>query len=255
MTLLTVLALLLASAEPPAGEIHAAIEAGRLIQARAMLEKAGPAPELRMLAADLALAERRDEAALAAYRALLNAGDARAAEGAGIAALRLGDSEAEALLRRATAQAPGSWRAWNALGVAMDRGRRWAEADAAYAKALQLRPGDAPILSNHGYSLILQRRFKEADAVLSQAAAAAPDDPVIRANRDIVDVLIGRFSGDKPGGISRVEWARRLNNAGYVASISGDRVAAIGLLTRSIITSDAYYARAANNLAQAQGAE
>jgi Flp pilus assembly protein TadD len=97
--------------------------------------------------------------------------------------------------------------------------------------------------------------LKEAEAVLRQAAMAAPNDPVIRANRDIVDVLIGRFSADKPGGISRAEWARRLNNAGYVASTSGDRATAIGLLTRSILTSDIYYARAANNLAKAQGAQ
>jgi Flp pilus assembly protein TadD len=247
-----------ASAQTPAApvaQIREAIEGGRLLQARVMLNNATTAqrddPELKMLRADLALADREDEQALALYRPLAGTGEAgaRAAEGAGIAALRLDrNAEAEPLLRAALAQSPGLWRAWNALGVAMDRARRWTEATKAYARALALRPGEAAILANSGYSLFLQHRLDEAALLLNRAAAAAPDDPIIRADRDMVDVLRGRFPEEKPKGESMAAWARRLNNAGYAAFAAGDRATAKALITRAMFASETYYRRAANNL-------
>jgi Flp pilus assembly protein TadD len=239
-----------ASAETPAADIaqiHAAIEGGRLVQARAMLDSRPDDPALRMLRADLALAAREDELALASYRVL---DGAHAAEGAGIAALRLNrNAEAEPFLRSAVAQSPDLWRAWNGLGVAMDRAGRWNDAAIAYAHALALRPNEPAILANNGYSMLLQRRLDEAARFLDRAALLAPDDPVIRADRDMVDVLRGRFPEEKPKGETMAEWARRLNNAGYAAFVAGDRATATALITRAMLASETYYRRAANNLA------
>lgn len=239
----------------PVAQIREAIEGGRLLQAGVMLDNATAPqredPDFQMLRADLAFAAREDEQALALYRPLAGTGEAgaHAAEGAGIAALRLDrNSEAEPLLRAALAQSPGLWRAWNALGVAMDRAGRWDDAGKAYARALALRPGEAAVLANNGYSLFLQHRLDEAALLLSRAAAAAPDDPVIRADRDMVDVLRGRFPEEKPKNESMAVWARRLNNAGYAAYAAGDRTTAKALITRAIFASETYYRRAANNL-------
>jgi Flp pilus assembly protein TadD len=202
-----------------------------------------------MAQADLALAAREDEVALAFYRPLAE-DSAKAAEGAGIAALRLNRAEAEAYLRKAVTAAPDLWRAWDGLGVAMDRRGRWAEAGAAYSRALALRPKEPAILANSGYSMFLQHRLDEAALLLDRAAAGAPDNKTISANRDMVAVLRGRFPLSKPAGQSMDEWARRLNNAGYAAFAAGDRATAEALISRAMIASEIYYRRAAANLAR-----
>jgi len=249
-----------APAPATADAIRAAIDGGRLIQARMMLDRnreAGmPAEGHEGLEADLLMAEHRYSEALSRYLDLIRAApdDAHLLTGAGLAALRLGDKAAALQhLRGAVVLKGVDWTAWNALGVLSDDRGAWADSVIAYDKALALAPDKAAIWNNRGYSLLLQRRAQEALAALDRAAALDPNSHRIAVNRQMARGMAGLYPRVRGETESSRDWAARLNNVGYAAWLAGDRPAARSLLARAIEASEVHYGRALANLALVEG--
>lgn len=245
-----------ARAEPDYPAIDEAIAAGRLVQARAMLTAIKPVEGemdrafLDRLAADLALAEGRNDLAFGLYADVSQKApeNCHAARGTGIAALRLRRlADSVPALERASALCPDDWRVWNALGIAHDLRGDWTKSLAAYRKAIDLQPNSPKLLNNLGYSSLLQRRYGEAAELFGRAAALDPDNRRIRNNLDIALAAQGwplpRRADDA------ASQAQRLNNAGYAAFLAGDSRNARAYLSRAILADDVYFGRAAANLA------
>lgn len=247
--------------------IGQAIEGGRLVQARTMLanrimaERASEndSAELDILSAQLALAERRDMQALAAFHDLNQRGitDCRVQAGLGLSLMRQ-QKAGEALnhLRAATKACPHNWRTWNALGVALDLDHDWRGSAEAYEAAFRLTGNRAAIMNNYGFSLLLQRRFTEAGKLFAEAARAEPGNQRYANNVDIARAMAGeplaqagRDSSD------RQAWARRLNNAGYASLLAGHTDEARAYFSRSLHSSDNYFQRASANLSAMTGGQ
>lgn len=258
--ILLAIAALTAAAPPALGEAAHALTNGRIEQARIMIGnavKAGSSgPELDRLLADLAFVSGDFPLALARYEALLKAspGHALFAERIGISAIHLGDPAlATRMIAVATASPAASWRAWNARGVLADRRGDWDEADRCYAKAAKAAGNRPEILNNHGWSLLARGRWSEALPLLEQAAGLDPRSPRIANNLELARAAL---DGDLPRrnpGESDSDWSARLNDAGVVAGISGDRKRAIAAFAQAITARDRWFDRAANNLAAAEG--
>ncbi len=237
-------------------EAGRAIAAGRLDQARRILGIALAAgvkgePVDRLLA-DLAYASGDYHQALQLYRTLLtnNPNEVLLLERAGIAALRLRQTdEATSLLDRATRQPGAGWRAWNARGVAADREGRWAEADAAYAHALELDASHAEIHNNMGWSLMLRGLWSEALASFERAAQADPDLPRLKNNIELARAALSAELPYRLAGESDEAYAARLNDAGVVAASAGQSDKAKAAFAQAIEVRSRWYAKAAENLA------
>lgn len=247
---------------PPLGEASHALSNGRLEQARLMIGHAVRAgaqgPQLDRLLADLAFESRDYRIALARYEALLadNPSHALLAERAGICAIHLGDvARATRMIALATASPAASWRAWNAGGVLADQRGDWDDADMAYARAAKAAPGRPEILNNHGWSLLARGRWNEALDLLEQAAQLDPRSPRIANNLELAKAAVSedlprRYDGESDGG-----WAARLNDAGVVAGIRGDRKRAVAAFAQAISARHRWFERAANNLTLAQSGQ
>ena len=263
-------AVTVAAQEAPVSDyalIGQAIEAGRLMQARTMLanriiaERGSEkdSAELDILSAQLALAERRDMQALAAFSDLDQRGitDCRVQAGLGLSLMRQ-QRAGEALihLRAATKACPKEWRTWNALGVALDLARDWRGSAEAYEAAFRLTDNRATIMNNYGFSLLLQRRFAEAGRLFAAAARAEPGNQRYVNNADIARAMAGeplaRAGRDDP---DRQAWARRLNNAGYASLLAGHTDEAKAYFSRSLHSSDDYFERASANLSAMAGGQ
>ena len=251
--------------------IGQAIEAGRLMQARTMLanrivaerDSESDSTELDILSAELALAERRDIQALAAFNDLDQRGitDCRVQAGLGLSLMRQ-QKAGEALnhLRAATKACPNNWQAWNALGVALDLDRDWHGSAAAYEAAFRLTDNRAAIMNNYGFSLLLQRRFAAAGQLFAAAARAEPGNQRYANNADIARTMAGEpltNTRDSAGRDSadRQDWARRLNNAGYASLLAGRADEAKAYFSRSLHSSDNYFQRASANLSAMTGGQ
>jgi len=159
--------------------------------------------------------------------------------------------DAEPILRRAVAEDPAAWRAWNALGAVYDAAGRWPEAEAAYARALETSAGAALVLNNRGYSRLLQRRCDEAAADLTAALERRPDFAEARANLRLALAMSGDYQRALNGalGPERATW---LNNTGFIAAVRGDFDAAERFLRQAQDAKGEHYARAAENLRVAE---
>lgn len=235
--------------------IDAAIRAGRLIQARAMLARLPDAAPVAIetLRADLALAEGRNADALRAFEALGQGAPDNCAflTGAGIAASRTDKPDrAIASLQRATERCAVDWQAWNALGVAFDATGQWEASASAYAHALVLRPSNAALLNNIGLSMIRQHRFALAAGYLQAAVHLAPGDTRIVDNLDVARASIGQPLVRNPDTEDAARWAERLANAGRAAMLAGRPADARALLAQAIATSPTYQASAVSSLTQ-----
>lgn len=237
-------------------EARHALAVGRHDQARAMAAEivaTGAGGEvLDRLLADLAFVTGKYEQALAQYETLMlrSPREAALAERAGLAALRLRDlAKASALLRRATAAGGAGWQAWNGLGIIADRQGDWAGADRAYAAAAELASGRAEVANNQGWSLLLRGQWGHAIAPLERAAALDPESPRIAANLDLARAALADGLPQRRSGESAADWAARLNDAGVVAGLRGDRTRAIAAFARAIEARTDWFERAANNLA------
>lgn len=259
------LAAALATAAPPGyslTEAAHAIATGRLEQARTMIAKAVAAgakgaPVERLLA-DLAFTSGNNAEAFARYQALLAQipSDLLLTERTGIAALKAGDTlRAAELLERSTASPATSWRGWNARGVIADLRHDWAAADAAYAEASKRAPDQAMIYNNMGWSRLLRGDWPDALPLLLRAAQLDPKSPRIADNFELARTAVAE---DLPRRLPREsdrDWAARLNDAGVMARLNGDRARAIAAFTRAIEVRDVWFERAANNLGLAQAAQ
>lgn len=233
-----------------------AIEAGRLDQARLMIGRAvasGAAGEqVERLMADLAYVSGKHDEALARYEQLLskNPDDHMLAQSAGIAALKLGFVErALAHITRATEASNSSWRAWNARGVVADLHSDWVAADAAYARAEQLAPGRPEVANNRGWSQLMRGNWADAVGYFEEAAALQPASPRIANNLELARAALAQDLPARRPGESGRDWAVRLNDAGVAAQLNGNRAKAIAAFTQALEASEAWYWRAANNLA------
>lgn len=259
LELLVAAAAMQAAAEPavqPLGEATHAIEAGRLDQARIMIGnavRAGARGEaIDRLLADLAFAYGDWAGALPRYEALLKAhpADSRFAERAAIAAVRTGQvARAARHVAVAVASPRASWQAWNAAGAIADYQGRWDDADAAYAKAIALAPGRAEVLNNMGWSLLVRGRWDEALALLERAAAGDPKSQRIADNLELARAALSEDLPRRRPGEDDGEWAARLNDAGVIARVRGERGKAIAAFTQAIRARSQWFERAANNLA------
>lgn len=259
---LAIAAMLAAAAPvtPPAlDEAAHALASGRLEQARIMIGnavKAGASgPELDRLLADLAFTAGDYRLAQAGYQALLAASPSHAlfAERIAISSIHLGEPAlATSMITIATASPAASWRAWNARGVLADQRGDWDDADRSYARASKAA-GDRPeILNNRGWSLLARGRWNEALALLDQAARRDPRSVRIANNLELARAAMSEDLPSRNPGEGDSDWAARLNDAGVVAGVSGDRKRAIAAFAQAISARDRWFERAANNLAVAE---
>ena len=252
---------LAAATADPLGEAAKALTAGRDIQAGMLISAArdsGATGEpIDRLTADQALASGDNSRALTLYRGLLVAhpDEALLLERAGEAALRLGDEAgATALLDRATRQPNASWHAWSLAGIAADRRRDFAAADAAYARADGLAPNQATVADNRGWSLMLRGRWAEAADAFQSALLLDPAVPHGAANLELARAALAVDLPAKASGEADNAFAARLNDAGVVAIVQGDRPRAIAAFSRAIAAHSNWFARAAQNLDLAEHA-
>lgn len=250
------------TAVQPLSEAAHAIEAGRLDQARIMVENAVKSgvkgPELDRVLADLAYASGDYKSALPAYMTLLpsSPADFRMYERAGLAAAHLGDmTQASQLLERATNFPQASWRAWNGRGVAADYRRDWETADLSYSRAAELAPQKAEVLNNFGWSLLVRGKWQQALEKLEMAAAMDPKSERIAHNLELAKAALTEDLPQRRQGESDKDWAARLNDAGVMARIQGNQKKAVAAFARAVEARSEYYARAANNLAMVQAAK
>lgn len=255
MSLSLALVLSAVAFSPELGEAAHALAANRPAQARAMIARAvengAKGPQLDRLLADLALAEDRPAEALVRYRALLDRDPTLSVyEAAGLAALRAGEiAEAARLLDHAVALPGVSWRSWNARAVAADRQGDWASADRAYRAALARAPGEAAAWNNFGWSLMLRGRWAEAVMPLNRAHHLAPGEARIAANLDLARSAVDAELPRRRAGESGADFAARLNDAGIMAKLGGDRARAKAAFAQALEASPSWFAPAAANLA------
>lgn len=242
-------------AATPLDEAARALAAGRIDQAGEMIAAArkqgGGGEALARIAADHALASGATLQALDAYRALIAAhpDEAILLERAGLAALRLGrEAEATAFLDRATLQPDASWRAWNLRGVAADRRGDFDEADAAYARASTLAPTEAAVANNRGWSLMLRGRWSEAAEQFETALGLDPRVQHGAANLELARAAVAGGLPERHQGETDAAFAARLNDAGVIAQVEGDRPRAVAAFTQAIAAKSVWFGRAATNL-------
>ncbi|HEX6072785.1 MAG TPA: tetratricopeptide repeat protein [Sphingomicrobium sp.] len=253
-----------AAGSPPSdrlAEAEHAISAGRLVQARAMISAAvasgAKGEPVERLLAHLAYASGNSGEALARYKVLvgLHPTDALIVERAGISAIKVGEVQlAKGLIDHATSLPGASWRSWNARGVIADLQRDFETADSSYQRALALAPGQAEILSNLGWSRLLRGDWNGALAPLQEAAKLAPNSVRTRNNLELARAAVAADLPQRRPGESEDSWAIRLNDAGMVAELRGDKARAVAAFAQAIEARGSWYERAANNL-QAAGAK
>lgn len=260
MIALIAAAFLAAQPVPGLGDAVQAMQAGRLSQARLILDvavKAGAqGEEVDRLFAELAFRNGAWSEAVARYERLaaLHPDETLNFERTGIAAFRLGDmARAAAALTAATALPDASWRAWNARGALADLQRDWDGADLAYGRAVELAPGRPETLNNLGWSLLLRGDWAEALPLLEQAANADPASRKIADNLELARAAVAEDLPRRKPGESDSDWAARLNDAGVLAASAGDRPRAIAAFAQAIEASSQWFERAANNLAVVEG--
>ena len=250
-----------ATAQPQPGlnEAAHAIAVGRLDQARTMVNAAVAqgvqGDPLDRVLADLAFAERNYAAALPRFEALILAhpGEGSLAEKAGIAALHLNQrAKATALLTKAISLPGATWRAWNARGVAADYAADWPTADRSYQRAAELAPNEGQVANNLGWSLLMRGRWQDALAPLERAARLNPKSQRIADNLELARAAVAEDLPKRRAGESDISWASRLNDAGVVAQLRGDRKRAVAAFTQALEARSQWFERAANNLSLAE---
>lgn len=241
------LATALAAAEPPApianaatlSVIDAAIGAGRLEDARDIIARSKAqqdGPELRLRAAELALANNAMPEARESFAALVAdpVVGARASQGMGLVHFRAGEmAAAQQAFETATTADPSLIRSWIGAAVIADRARDFARADVAYARALAIDPRSAAALTNRGYSLLLRRRYAEAEADLAQAVAIEPQLAVAQTNLRLARAMQGRYR-EAFNGSTKATLANDLNTVGFGAMARGDNHTAETYFNRAL---------------------
>ena len=237
------------------GDAHHAITVGRLEEARLLIGRAvasgATGPALERVLADLAYRKGNFQEAVNRYKHLAQIGqkDPQLCEMGALAALHLGLwVTAKPFADCAISSSKSSWRAWNARGVIADFERDWTTADTSYARAHNLAPDEAEVINNEGWSHLLRGDWAGALPFLEQAAKLDPSSQRMANNLDLAQAAIATGLPERRAGESDASWAQRLNDAGVVAELGGDRNKAIAAFTRALHASGVWYARASNNL-------
>jgi len=252
----------IATAQPPASildEAAHAIEVNRLEEASLILTNAVhdgySGYRVDRLRADLAFAKGSYAWNQNVMQALLKLrpDDEALAERGGISALKANDlAQARTFLSKAVNSSHATWRAWNAQGVLCDIQGDWACADRAYADAFVLSPEQPDVLNNKGWSLMLRGEPARALELSEHAARIDPDDARIANNRELARAAIAKDLPQRQPNESDSAFAARLNDAGIVAEKQGENARAIAAFSQAIAVNDIWFARAANNLKEAQ---
>lgn len=226
------------------------LEEAKLIIARAIAEGFKGVP-IERLSADLAFASGNYPQALVAYQRLVGSPDKqdRDCDKGAIAALEIGRIEdAKPLVDCAIAAAHPTWRAWNASGVLADFQHDWAKADESYSRAHQLAPNEARIVNNEGWSKLLRGDWGAAVPYLEEAVQLDSKSERISNNLELAKTALAADLPQRQAGETDHEWAVRLNDAGVLAELLGDKKRAIAAFTQALDASPAWYDRASNNL-------
>lgn len=217
----------------------------------ASMEKGASGDAIERLLADLDDASGHCEHAIPRYAELLRKtpADGALAEALAVSALRCGRiAEAERSISIALSHPGASWRAWNVRGILSDMRMQWDKADAAYAKAASLQPTSAQVANNRGWSLLLRGRWLDARSELERAVTLDPSSRRAKANLELAASSVeARLPVRYPNESSK-DWAARLNDAGVIAVMSGDRQKAIAAFAQAIEARTDWFDRASNNL-------
>ena len=211
-------------------------------------------PELDRVLADFAFASGKYAEALGRYEALLKAspGNPSLIEPGAIAALKLGEVDrASSLL--SLAKGAATWRMWNARGVVADLKQDWKTADESYQHATELAPNEVAPVNNQGWSLVLRGQWNQSLSFFERAAVLDPKSERVADNLELAKMALAAGLPGRQPGESRSSWAARLNDAGIVAAMRGDKNRATAAFTQAIDASGTWYARAADNLAALGG--
>lgn len=103
--------------------------------------------------------------------------------------------QAQSMLAKAIAAGGNDWKAYSALGSALDQQGKFAEARDNYQHALQISPGNPAVMNNLGMSYALAGDLKQAEKTLREASdlPAGKSEPRLRQNLALVVGLQGRF--------------------------------------------------------------
>lgn len=252
----------IATAQPPGSildEAAHAIEVNRLEEARLILTNAVhegySGYHVERLFADLAFAKGSYAEAESDYVSLLklHPDDEGIAERGGISALKAGDlAQAGKLLSKAVSSPRATWTAWNAQGVLCDLESDWPGADRAYAQAFVLSPEQPDLLNNKGWSLMLRGDPAHALELFDDATRLDPKNLRIANNRELARAAVAKDLPKRRPNESDSAYAARLNDAGVVAQEQGESARAIAAFSQAIAVNDRWFARAANNLKEAE---
>ena len=241
--------------------IQRALDEQRYLDAAHLLDQVviagGVDPRITLLIGDLQLARAQYADALASFKEIEAHGEtrARSLQGQGIALSLLSRHEdAIAMLRRAVAEDPTAWRAWDALGSEFDNRRDWAQAEVAYDHAIANSDSAAAVLNNRGFSRLLQNRLDDAVADLVLALQKKPDLAAARTNLRLAMAMKGEYDRALAGESGRDD-AGLLNNVGFAAMLRGDYPKAEELFTRAMAAKGEFYDRASANLVMTRGLE
>jgi len=172
----------------------------------------------------------------------------RALQGKGIALLALNSRDpACTILDEVVLRDPSLWRAWNGVGRCRDMDQQWDKSVIAYRTALEIQPNSAILHNNLGFSFMLQNRPTDAAAEFVIALKRDPQLAVARANLRLALAAQGRYE-EALIDVAKDEYARALNNAGFVAMMRGDYAQAESYLSRAMENSPAFNEVASRNL-------
>lgn len=194
----------------------------------------------------------RLELAESEYAELLQSQEYRGAALTGIGHVKLASYDSNGafeMFSTAITEDSTAWKAWLGLAQLRDLAKDWEAADEAYRHALANTPDSALVLNNHGVSMIARGDAKTALTYLEMASSLAADSPRIQTNIDLARAMLD--NGDQSGKDSHLDsktLARKLNNRGYVAMLSGDFASAEQYFLEAIEAHPSFYAVAHKNL-------
>ena len=93
---------------------------------------------------------------------------------------------------------------------------------------------------------------RDAVTPLEQASILDPKSARIQNNLELARAAIADHLPERRAGETDADFAARLNDAGVAAEERGDRARAIAAFSQALSVKDSWYARAANNLQEAQ---
>jgi tetratricopeptide (TPR) repeat protein len=239
------------------GQANAAVRAGRMVQADAMLiwlEQNAPSDftgPIALARAEHAMVNGNIERAQAAIAEVPKDSVDRCRWGGvhgGIATSKQHWNSAILELAWVVEHCEQSAFAWNLLGLALSGKGEYAASIEAFDTALALRPDDPALLNNRALARIASGTFEKALAELQQARRIAPDDSAIRDNADFLSGFLGLMPSRAAKDGDAI-WAARLAKTGDGARVAGRTADATSLFANAALLMD-HFSPKLWNLAQ-----